>query len=68
MQNCLTDKHLKGAERFLAWLTTGSIVLQLFALDREFCRNQRLEEKSDSLTLVETSRLFHNTLELNDAT
>ena len=25
IQNCLTDKHLKGAERSLAWLTTRSI-------------------------------------------
>ena len=25
MQNCLTHKHLKGAERSLAWLTTGLI-------------------------------------------
>ena len=40
---------------------------QVYALD-EFCRNEWLEEKTDSLTLSETSRLFQDTLELNHAT
>ena len=43
---------------------------QVSALD-EFYRNQWLEDKSDSLTLFETSRLFHDihdTLVLNHAT
>ena len=66
MQNCLTEKHL-GVKRYLDRLTTGSIVPQVFAMI-EFCRNQCLEEKSDFLTLFETSRLFRDILELNYAT
>ena len=47
--------HL-GVERYLAWLTTESIVLRVFALD-EFCCNLWLEEKSDS---------FNNTITMQD--
>ena len=40
---------------------------QVFAMNELNCRNQWLEEKSgDYLTLFESSRLFCETLELND--